>query len=97
MSGDVVLAACPAAGVLWGLLATLQDWLPQEHLAYFISDMVDQLDIPEISTRYERGSWGGSYWNPGMMVKARFCGYCVGVASSRPFARTSGDASVAVS
>ena len=31
----------------------LQEWLPEDHLAYFISDVVDQLDLAEITTRYE--------------------------------------------
>ena len=28
--------------------AALQEWLPEDHLAYFISDIVDQLDLSEI-------------------------------------------------
>ena len=32
----------------------LQEWLPEDHLAYFISDIVDQLDLSEITGRYEQ-------------------------------------------
>ena len=32
------------------LPAALQGWLPPDHLAYFISDVVDQLDISAISS-----------------------------------------------
>ena len=32
----------------------LQEWLPEDHLAYFISDVVDRLDLSEITARYER-------------------------------------------
>ena len=41
------------------LPAALQEWLPDDHLAYFISDVVDQLDLSEITARYERESRGG--------------------------------------
>ena len=35
------------------LPAALREWLPEDHLAYFISDLVDQLDLSEITARYE--------------------------------------------
>ena len=35
------------------LPAALQEWPPDDHLAYFISDVVDQLDLWEITSRYE--------------------------------------------
>ena len=37
------------------LPAALQEWLPDDHLAYFISDVVDQLDLSSITARYEGG------------------------------------------
>ena len=37
------------------LPAALREWLPDDHLAYFISDVVDQLELSEITARYERG------------------------------------------
>ena len=40
------------------LPAALQEWLPDDHLAYFISDVVDQLDISEITARYDRTAGG---------------------------------------
>ena len=36
------------------LPAALQEWLPDDHLAYFISDVVDQLDLSSITARYEQ-------------------------------------------
>ena len=38
------------------LPAALQEWLPDDHLAYFISDVVDQLDMSKVTARYERGT-----------------------------------------
>ena len=69
------------------LPAALQEWLPDDHLAYFISDVVDQLDISEVTARYERERRGGPPYHPRMMVKALLYGYCVGVASSRRMAQ----------
>ena len=68
------------------LPVALQEWLPPDHLAYFISDIVDQLDISEIIGRYgeERG---GPPYHPKMMVKVLLYGYCTGVASSRRIAQ----------
>ena len=40
------------------LPAALQEWLPQDHLAYFISDVADQLDLAEITERYEQETPG---------------------------------------
>ena len=69
------------------LPAALQEWLPDDHLAYFISDVVDQLDISEVTARYERERRGGPPYHPRMMVKVLLYGYCVGVASSRRIAQ----------
>ena len=35
------------------LPAALQEWLPPDHLAYFISDVVDQLDLSATTVRYQ--------------------------------------------
>ena len=41
----------------------LQEWLPEDHLTYFISDIVNQLDISEITARREQERWGGPPYN----------------------------------
>ena len=69
------------------LPAALQEWLPPERLAYFISDVVDQLDLSAITVRYEEERRGGPPYHPRMMVKALLYGYCTGVASSRRIAQ----------
>ena len=35
------------------LPASLRDWLPEDHLAYFVSDVVEQLDLSAIESVYE--------------------------------------------
>jgi len=66
--------------------ASLRDWLPKEHLAYFISDLVDQLDLSEIMSRYEEER-GYPPYHPAMMVKVLLYAYCTGVPSSRKIAK----------
>ena len=68
------------------LPAALREWLPEDHLAYFISDVVDQLDLSEITARYEGERRGGPPYHPTMMVKVLLYAYCVGVPSSRRIA-----------
>ena len=70
------------------LPAALREWLPDDHLAYFISDVVDQLDLSSVTARYEGERRGGPPYHPRMMVKVLLYGYCVGVASSRRIAQT---------
>src|SRR5258705_7539412 len=62
----------------------LQDWLPEGHLALFISDIVDELDLSAIVRVYESGEGrGGPPYHPLMMVKLLVYGYCIGKKSSR--------------
>jgi len=62
---------------------SLRDWLPEGHLAYFVSDLVDSMDLGEIEAYYEREERGYPPYHPRMMVKVLVYGYCVGVFSSR--------------
>ena len=63
--------------------ASMREWLPSDHLAYFISDVVDQLDLSEIMERFVGEERGYPPYHPTMMVKVLFYAYCIGVASSR--------------
>jgi transposase len=65
----------------------LQDWLPEEHVIFFLSDLVDQLDLTAITTVYEQESRGYPPYHPRMMVKLLLYGYAIGVASSRRLAQ----------
>ncbi len=68
------------------LPGALREWLPEDHLSYFISDVVDQLDLAEITARYEGERRGGPPYHPKMMVKVLLYAYCVGAPSSRRIA-----------
>ena len=66
--------------------ASLREWLPKGHLAYFVSELVDQLDLSDIMSRYEEER-GYPPYHPVMMVKVLLYAYCIGVPSSRKIAK----------
>ena len=66
---------------------SLRDWLPENHLAYFVSDLVDQLDLSAIHAVYEKDPRGQPPYDPRMMTKLLVYGYCVGVFSARKMAQ----------
>jgi transposase len=64
-----------------------RDWLPEGHLAYFVSDLVDQLNLSAITHVYEDEERGYPPYHPVMLTKVLVYGYCVGVFSSRKIQR----------
>ena len=69
------------------LAASLQDWLPRGHLAYFIGDTVDAPDRKGFYARYEGGGARNQPFHPAMMVKVPVYGYATGVFRSRKIER----------
>ncbi len=66
---------------------SLQEWLPEGHLAHFISDAVDGLDLGAFHARYDKDGPRNQPFHPAMMVKVLVYGYATGVFSSRKIAR----------
>lgn len=66
---------------------SLRDWLPQDHLAHYISDTIDELDLSAFYRRYEGGGPRNQPFHPAMMVKVLVYAYATGVFSSRKIAR----------
>jgi transposase len=62
---------------------SLREWLAEDHLAYFVSDVVDQLDLSAIHAVYEKENRGQPPYDPRLMTKLLVYGYCTGVFSSR--------------
>jgi transposase len=62
---------------------SLRDWLPENHLVYFVSDVVDQLDLSAMNAVYDKEKRGQPPYNPQLMTKLLVYGYCTGVFSSR--------------
>jgi transposase len=61
----------------------MREWLPEDHLVYFVSDVVDQLDLSAIHVVYEKEKRGQPPYDPRLMTKLLVFGYCSGVFSSR--------------
>ena len=61
---------------------SIQEWLPEQHLARFVVEIVEQLELSEITGRYA-GSGGQRAYHPAMLVALLFYGYATGVFSSR--------------
>src|ERR1700674_3101081 len=61
---------------------SLREWLPDGPLAYFVSDVVDQLDLSAIESVYEEEDRGQPPYHPRMMTKILLYRCCVGVFSS---------------
>ena len=66
---------------------SLNEWLPEGHLAYFISDVVEELDLSAFYARYEGSGRRNSPFDPRMMLKVLIYAYATGVFSSRKIAR----------
>ncbi|NIM05271.1 MAG: IS5/IS1182 family transposase, partial [Armatimonadetes bacterium] len=64
-----------------------KDWLPEDHLAYFISEMVERLDLRVFYARYEGDGRRNCPFDPRMMVKILLYGYATGIRSSRKLAK----------
>lgn len=74
---------------------SLQDWLPEKHLARFIADVTEALDLSQILDEYARRDGRGMLgyhpgmlgYHPLMMVRVLLYGYCLGMVSSRKLER----------
>jgi transposase len=65
----------------------LQEWLPEAHLAHYISDCVDSFDLGRFHARYATGGSRNQPFHPAMMVKVLLYAYATGVFSSRKIAK----------
>lgn len=62
---------------------SLTDWLPQDHLAWFVLDAVEQIDLSQFYKKYRADGVGNSAFHPSMMVALLIYSYCTGERSSR--------------
>jgi len=71
---------------------SLQDWLPENHLARLVAEVTAQLDLQPIYAVYEqRDGRGQAAYDPRMMVRLLVYGYCVGKRSSRQIEKATYD------
>lgn len=68
---------------------SVDDWLPEQHLARFVVDVVEQLDLKEMERAY-RGT-GTEAFHPALLLSTLIYGYATGVFSSRKIERATYD------
>ena len=66
---------------------SLQEWLAEGDLAWFVLDTVEQMELGEFYAGYRKDGWGAAAYDPSMMVAVLLYAYCQGIRSSRRIAR----------
>jgi transposase len=66
---------------------SLREWLPEDHLAWFVLEAVGELDLGAFYGAYRRDGWGAAAHEPSMMVALLVYAYSVGVRSARGIER----------
>jgi hypothetical protein len=66
---------------------SLREWLPEEHLAWFVLDAVEEIDLSAFYGAYRKDGWGRAAFEPQMMVALLLYAYAVGERSSRGIER----------
>src|ERR1700730_6893398 len=62
---------------------SLREWLPEKHLVYFVSDVIDNLNLSALDAVYGDEQRGQPDYELGRMTKVLVYGYCVGGCSAR--------------
>jgi transposase len=65
----------------------MRDWLPADHLAWFVIDVVDQVDLSRFRAAYRADGHGRPAYDPAAMVAVLLYAYCAGIRSSRVIER----------
>ena len=66
---------------------SVADWLPEDHLAWFVLDVVAELDLTDFLSGYRADGRGGAAYDPAMMLAVLIYAYCTGERSSRRIER----------
>lgn len=66
---------------------SVREWLPEDHLAFFVLDVVAELDLSAFYLVYRVDGRGGSVYDPAMMLAVLLYAYCTGERSSRRIER----------
>ena len=66
---------------------SLREWLAEDHLAWFVLDAVDELDLAAFYGEYREDGWGRAAFDPAMMVALLVYAYAIGERSSRAIER----------
>jgi transposase len=66
---------------------SVRDWLPEDHLAFFVIDVVAELDLAPFLRAHRLDGRGGAVYDPAMMLSVLLYAYCTGERSSRRIER----------
>src|SRR5829696_9240806 len=66
---------------------SLREWLPEDHLAWFVLDAVEAMDLRAFFAGYREDGWGRAAHDPAMMVALLVYAYAIGERSSRRIER----------
>lgn len=66
---------------------SMAEWLPEHHLAWFVLDVIEELDLAQFEVRYRNDGRGAAAYDPSMMTALWLYAYCVGERSSRQIER----------
>ena len=66
---------------------SLREWLPENHLVWFVLDAVDAMDLQSFLAGYREDGWGRAAHDPAMMVALLIYAYAIGERSSRRIER----------
>ena len=66
---------------------SLREWLPEDHLAWFVIDAVAEMDLAPFVSGYRQDGWGRAAHDPAMMVVLLLYAYAIGERSSRRIER----------
>lgn len=69
------------------LPSSMREWLPEDHLAWFVADAVEEIDLSAFYSVYREDGWGRAAFEPRMMVALLLYAYAVGERSSRGIER----------
>ena len=68
---------------LFLLPPSVADWLPENHLAFFVLDVVSELDLAAFYAEYREDGRGGAAYDPALVLAVLVYAYCIGKGSSR--------------
>ncbi len=66
---------------------SVKEWLPEDHLAFFVLDVVVELDLAAFYAAYRVDGRSGAVYDPAMMLAVLLYAYCTGERSSRRIER----------
>jgi transposase len=72
---------------LWPLPPAPRDWLSEDHLPYFVADLVDELNLTPILVTYGQVTRGTAPYHPPLLVKVLLYAYGIGIPASRQIER----------